>query len=150
MQVEQETWLPASPDELWPWLVEPARLRQWMEGFVDNRYPEEFDPAAPTGTRFQQVIAEGGGEVAYEVVIVVWNPPHEYEQVAVGQHFDCTMRYTLTAENNGTRLRQVAVFELRSVIARIMAIVGQGAARKLLARAHGRLQEKLTESSASS
>jgi uncharacterized protein YndB with AHSA1/START domain len=77
-------------DRVWPWLVEPDRLRRWSPIVPDKR----FDEVGP-----RQVRENPGDEPATGDVIAV-DPPHEL----VHRWGDDTIRWRLSPTATGCRL----------------------------------------------
>lgn len=63
----------APPSTIWPWLVEPERIRQWMDGVVDDR-PTSEGPLG-VGSTFEMDIKEGRRISTYQGEIKAYEPP---------------------------------------------------------------------------
>lgn len=64
MQTVYTTLIDCTPEQLWPWLEEPDKQKQWMEGLLENVSTSE----GPTrvGSTFRMTIQEGRRVVEYE------------------------------------------------------------------------------------
>jgi uncharacterized protein YndB with AHSA1/START domain len=98
MRIERTVVLPASPEEVWPALTEPARLASWLDAEV------EFD--GRQGGRVV-VVDEGGErwgtvewfEPARQLVLRLWE---KADRLAGSR-----MEFTLDGVDGGTRLTVV-------------------------------------------
>ena len=62
-----------TPEQLWPWLAETERMKQWMKGL------EEIVPDAPgpvrSGATFRMRIREGRKVTEYGEELLAYEPP---------------------------------------------------------------------------
>lgn len=79
-----------APEQVWPWLVDPDRLRQWSPVVPDR----PFDDPGPRQVRETPEGTPVDGEVLHV------NPPHEL----VHRWGDDVVRWRLTATPTGCRL----------------------------------------------
>ena len=83
----------APPSDVFPFLFEPDRLRQWLGGFVESR-PLTSGPVG-VGTKSIDVLSEGGREVRLETEIVVFEPGRRVEVAITGGGMKAVSVYTL-------------------------------------------------------
>ncbi len=64
MQTVYSTLIDCTPEQLWPWLEEPDKQKQWMKGLLENVSTSE----GPTrvGSTFRMTIREGRRVGEYE------------------------------------------------------------------------------------
>lgn len=133
-----------SPEAVWPWVSEPALVRQWLRGLVECRFPSGWDPNTPVGTRCQPVIRMGGRPVVLEGVITAWEAPHVLEQTAVSEHFEAELLFRLNKTEDGTHVETTVRIEPRSLLARAATPLGKRWVREYLQKSYARLAS-LTE-----
>ena len=73
MKMELWTEIRCRPADLWPWLTETERMKQWMKGLVSIE-PNEPGPIR-AGTTAKLTIKEGGRNSVYDEKILEWDPP---------------------------------------------------------------------------
>ena len=64
MQTVYSTLIDCTPEQLWPWLEEPDKQKQWMKGLLENVSTSE-EPTR-VGSTFRMTIQEGRRVVEYE------------------------------------------------------------------------------------
>lgn len=74
MRMQHQIEIDRSPDELWPWLTETDRLKQWMKGLLEITPVSEGEPGVGFKSRMQ--IKEGKKVSDYSEEITRWEPPH--------------------------------------------------------------------------
>lgn len=109
-----ETTIAATPEAVFPWLVEPERIARWIGGTVECRGIE--------GGGVHQVVEQAGRRIEIDSQVTESRPPRRLvvQKVSPGL-FDMTMTHELSAENGGTRLVISLSAELRSRMARLAA-----------------------------
>ena len=64
MQTVYSTLIDCTPEQLWPWLEEPDKQKQWMKGLLENVSTSE-EPTR-VGSTFRMTIQEGRRVAEYE------------------------------------------------------------------------------------
>ena len=74
MQTDYSTLIDCTPEQLWPWLEEPDKQKQWMKGLLENVSTSE----APTrvGSTFRMTIKEGRRVAEYEGEVTNYDRHH--------------------------------------------------------------------------
>ena len=65
----------AEAGRIFPWLEEPERMRQWMQGLEHSEYLPPTETLG-IGVRFRQRMREMGRSVTYEGEVLEREPPH--------------------------------------------------------------------------
>lgn len=109
-----EAVIAASPEAVFPWLVEPERIARWIGGTIECRAVE--------GGGVHQVVEQSGRRIEIDSQVTESQPPRRLvvQKVSPGL-FDMTMTHDLTPEAGGTRLVISLSAELRSRLARLAA-----------------------------
>ncbi len=73
-QTVYSTLIDCTPEQLWPWLEEPDKQKQWMKGLLENVSTSE----GPTrvGSTFRMTIQEGRRVAEYEGEITNYDLHH--------------------------------------------------------------------------
>ena len=64
MQTVYSTLIDCTPEQLWPWLEEPDKQKQWMKGLLENVSTSQ-EPTR-VGSTFRMTIQEGRRVAEYE------------------------------------------------------------------------------------
>lgn len=127
----------APPERIFPWLEEPARMQQWVQGLEHSEYLESSATPA-VGTRFRQRMREMGRTVTYDGEVVQRDPPGSLEVVLTHRRFEMRIAYRLGARAPGTHLHYALHLRaLDSTVARMERALGwmlERGARQQLAR----------------
>ncbi|HXF08533.1 MAG TPA: SRPBCC family protein [Candidatus Acidoferrales bacterium] len=136
MEFACEIDIDAPAERVFPWLEEPARMQQWVQGL---EHSESLAPvAAPAvGTRFRQRMREMGRTVTYDGEVIRREPPTALEVVLTHRRFEMCIAYRLGACTPGTHLRYALHLRaLDSTVARMERALGwmleRGARQQLL------------------
>ncbi|HTS28577.1 MAG TPA: SRPBCC family protein [Bryobacteraceae bacterium] len=138
-----------SPEQVWPWLNEGEKLKQWISWLVEVR---GFDSNAGLGKKGVWVMKDennGGTLMEIEGTCIDYAPPSLLTlQLSSGGEFDGKQSYRLTNLGSGrTRLDADSSYHFASAFARLMEPVISAAAEKKLAGDVARLKS-LVESKA--
>jgi len=110
------------PADVWPWLEEPEKQKQWMKGLLSN---EPLEDARGPGSRFRMRIKEGRRESGYEGEVVAREPERRLAVKLEGGCFpkDMAMHvdYRLTDLGGRTRLDYECGAEVPGFWMRLMA-----------------------------
>jgi uncharacterized protein YndB with AHSA1/START domain len=116
------TELSASPDQLWPWLTEGEKLKQWVSWLVEVR---GWEQGAGVGAKRVWVMKDennGGMLMEIEGTCTEYAPPSRLTlQLKSGGDFDGQQSYRLTDLGNGrTLLEMDSNYHFSSSFARLM------------------------------
>lgn len=101
MATKASVVIAAPREEVFSWLVEPAKLTTWMGGA--GAMPA--DPAQlKVGFTAQGTIPAPGGTRPTTLTVTAWDPPSTFGCTITYDGGDSVSVYTLTAEGSGTRL----------------------------------------------
>ena len=99
MRCESTTTVARPPADVFPWLIEPDKVRQWMTGL------EVYQPLEPgplgVGSRIRQELVVSGQHLKFELQITLLEPPAAAELRFEGSGFKAVNEYTVTPEGNG-------------------------------------------------
>ena len=129
--------LKASPAEVFPYLVEPDRLKRWVGGFVESR-PLSGTAAGP-GAKSVDVIRENGREIQMHTEIMRYEPPNRLEVSIRAPGIDALSDYQLAGVET-TELTHRQQVRFRGVL-KLMAPFIRGATRRRLCDDLARLRE---------
>jgi uncharacterized protein YndB with AHSA1/START domain len=122
--------IPRPPEEVFPWLLEPDRVPQWMSNL--ERY--EPEGAVGPGSRIRQRLEVSGQTVDVTMEVVRYEPPREAQTRFSTNGVDIEATYQLAPDGTGTRLTQSLEAKARSLSARlIVPVVQPRLERKLIA-----------------
>jgi uncharacterized protein YndB with AHSA1/START domain len=142
--------LNGSPDQVWPWLSEGEKLKQWVSWLVEVRGSE---PGMAVGAKRVMVMKDennGGALMEIEGVCSEYAPPSRLSfQLSSGGAFDGQQAYRLTDLGNGkTRLDVDSHYHFASSLAQLMEPLITAAAEKKMvgdmARLRGLIEGKAT------
>jgi hypothetical protein len=135
----------ASPAELWPWIDDGGKLKQWVSWMVEAKNP---DPGKPSGIGSRRVLVmkdENNGGALMEIAskYTEYTPPtHMTVQVSDSEGmFDGEQAYQLTDLGNGrTRVDMRGRFHFSQWFANLMEPVITPQAEKKMAADLARLK----------
>lgn len=97
----------APPDAVFPYLVEPAKLRQWIRGLVETR--PIGDPEPKPGARSTEVVEQDGEHIELETEIVEMEKDKRLKVRITTQGMLAESEYTLRPFDGKTRLTQLFI-----------------------------------------
>jgi carbon monoxide dehydrogenase subunit G len=120
VRCESTTTVARPPAEVFPWLIEPDKVRQWMTGL--ERY-EPLEPGPLTvGSRIRQELVVSGQHLKFELHVVRLEPPSAAELRFEGSGFKASNEYTVTqADGAGSAVTWVIAGETTSFKAKLLA-----------------------------
>lgn len=126
MNVDFEIDIAATPEEVWPYLVEPELQQTWMIGVKRNELIE--GDGHSVGSKFEMDIKEGGRIAKYDGTVTAYDRPSKLGVRLVGGCMKTAMTmdalYELTpSAGGGTRLRYSGGGELPGCFAKVMMII---------------------------
>lgn len=126
----------APPGEVFPFLIEPDRLRHWIGGFVELR--PLTSGAVGVGTRSIDVFTEGGREIRMETEILTFEPGHLLEVAIAMPGMKAVSAYRLTGTAR-TAVAHTQTVTFRGFV-RLMAPFIGGSLRRRMAADLARLK----------
>lgn len=153
LDVSVEIGRPAA--EIWPWLIEPAKLTQWVSWLKRVR---QISPGADgVGAREQWVMEDrnnGNAEMLIESVSTVYEPHRRLAaRLSSQEAFTGDFRYELADAGGKTTVRALGVYQYQHWLAKLLEPLITPEARKKLVgdlAALKRLVETTSPSSSSS
>ncbi len=121
MRCESTTTVARPPADVFPWLIEPDKVRQWMTGL------EVYQPLQPgpltVGSRIRQELVVSGQHLKFELHVTRLEPPSAAELRFEGSGFKAVNEYTVTpaANGGGTAVTWVISGDTTSFKARLIA-----------------------------
>ena len=77
MKIETSIEIERSPEDVWPWVTETEKMKQWQKGLLEVT---PLNDVEGVGARARLKIKEGHRVCEYEDEVTVWEPP---ERLAV-------------------------------------------------------------------
>ena len=120
MRCESTTTVARPPAEVFPWLIEPDKVRQWMTGL--ERYEPLEEGPLTVGSRIRQELVVSGQHLKFELHVVRLEPPSAAELRFEGSGFKAANQYTVTsADGAGAAVTWVISGEATSFKAKLIA-----------------------------
>ena len=119
----------ASPEAIFPYLVEPDRLKRWVGGF-EEAHPQTPGPTG-LGSRSIDVIREGGRELRLETEITGYEAPFGLSVTITGPGMDAVSNYRIEPIGSGSRVSHVQRVRYGGVLRVIGPLMGGMVRRKL-------------------
>jgi uncharacterized protein YndB with AHSA1/START domain len=130
----------AEAGQIFPWLEEPERMRQWVQGLEYSEYLSPIEHLG-VGIRFRQRMREMGRSVTYEGEVLEREPPQALVVALTHRRFHMRIGYHLSQKEAMTRLEyRLHLQPLDSTVARMERAMGwmlERAARQQLTRLKG-------------
>ncbi len=123
------TSIRATPEQVFPWLVEPARLSRWIEGFVESR--PLGDGVLRVGARSIDVVGEDGQRVEMTTEVLALETGRLLEVSLESPFMAGTNRFALSPSPEGTLLTQTLTGRLRGMARLFGPFMGGTVQRKL-------------------
>lgn len=125
------------PDAVFPWLVEPERIRRWMRDLRDYRLDSE---ELREGARSRGVMHSPLGDVRFTSELASYDPPTLAVSDARGRGFHLVSRFALREQDGSTSLTARIELQLTGVL-RFAGGAVKGRSQQRLERDLGRLKE---------
>ena len=137
MEFACEVEIDAPAERIFPWLEDPVRMQQWVQGLEHSEYLAPV--AAPAvGTPFRQRMREMGRTVTYDGEVIRREPPAALDVVLTHRRFEMRIAYRLEPRAQATHLRYALHLRpLDSTVARMERALGwmlERGARQQLAK----------------
>jgi carbon monoxide dehydrogenase subunit G len=100
VRCESTTNIARPPAEVFPWLIEPDKVRQWMTG-LEVYQPLDAGPIT-IGSRIRQELSVSGQQLKFELEVTRLEPPSAAELRFEGSGFKAVNEYTVTSANGGS------------------------------------------------
>ncbi len=100
-RVEHSVEIARPPEDVFPWLLEEDKVRQWTTGL---RGYERLDGGpVGTGSRFRQVLEVSGEHITVEMEVTAYEPPRRAESRFELRGIDVVNTYALTGATTLTQ-----------------------------------------------
>jgi carbon monoxide dehydrogenase subunit G len=100
VRCESTTTVARPPADVFPWLIEPDKVRQWMTG-LEVYQPLDTGPIT-IGSRIRQELTVSGQHLKFELEVTRLEPPSAAELRFEGSGFKAVNEYTVTSANGGS------------------------------------------------
>lgn len=98
-------------------------IKKWLDGFIENKYEENFDPENPVGHKFKQKLKEGDEIQEFEGEIISYKRPKEIGIRLKHTSFTVDVYYRFFLEGtNQTRLDYECKLEMHSLVTKMTSI----------------------------
>jgi uncharacterized protein YndB with AHSA1/START domain len=134
-----EVQLSAPPAAVFPFLVEPDRLKAWLGGLTESVPLTEGGPRL--GARSREVVVEGHQTMEMVTEITGFEHNRLLEVHITGDGFTMDAAYRLWESSGGTRLRYEAETKFEPVMFRLLAPIIQPEVQQKLERDLRRLKQ---------
>lgn len=124
-----ETIIGVHPGQVFPFLVEPDRLKQWMSGLVDSKALTEGGPRV--GARSQETVEEDGRRVVVLTEITQYEVNRTLAVKLENDMFDAVSCYDLEVHAAGTHVKHRFEAKYKGMM-RFMAVMIGGMVQKKL------------------
>jgi hypothetical protein len=98
----------APVEKIFGLVLDPGKVKLWLDGVEEPTFAAPFDPANPIGARFKQKIREGGRVAEYDGEVTGFAPPTHLGVRIFGVRifnwvFAVQVDYHFTPDGTGTR-----------------------------------------------
>lgn len=136
---EHSVEIAAAPEDVFPWLADPARRLRWMGALVESESLTEGPPEL--GSRYRDVFEDHGQRIELEAELVEVEPGERLTARLVSKGFESTSSQRLEADGAGTRLTAAVETRYTMLAARLLAPLVTRHAQKQLETDLARLKE---------
>ena len=150
MKVEKSIEISTTPDRIWPFLVEPEKIRMWFDSFKKCEYAG--DRRSGVGTAYYVEEKVPGPLRKIDFKVKTWNENENLVlEMTSGKNVNSyEIRWDLEATQSGTAFHFVEEVGMPfGAIGKILGVLGQGTADKMVEGMLIKLK-KLSEEKASS
>lgn len=109
------------PEQVWAWLTEPARAKQWVGGLVEIR--EDTPNVHGVGARETWVMQDPNakGQMVIPSEVTLYDEPRKVSvHLAVAGSFTGDASYVLTPTATGTHLESIGDWQYQNPVVRLM------------------------------
>ena len=134
MKVEQSIEISAAPEEIWPFMVDPEKIPMWFDSFKKCEYAGEKRTGIGTAYYVEEKVPGPLRKINFEAA--QWN---EHENLTLemtsGQNVSSyAIRWDMQGTPSGTTFHFVEEVGMPfGVIGKILGVLGQGTADKMVA-----------------
>jgi uncharacterized protein YndB with AHSA1/START domain len=119
----------ASPEAIFPFLVEPDRLKRWVGGFAEA-HPLTPGPTG-LGSKSIDVVREGGRELRFETEIVAYEPPHRVSVTITSSGMRAVSDYRVERRGDGAVAKHTQDVRYGGLLRVVGPLMGGMVRRKL-------------------
>ena len=119
----------APPEAIFPFLVEPERLKRWVGGFVEARPLTEG--AVGRGSKSIDVIRENGREMQMHTEITRYEPPGALSVAIRAPGMDAVSEYRLEGRDGGATASHSQDVRYSGILRLVGPFVGGAVRRKM-------------------
>jgi carbon monoxide dehydrogenase subunit G len=130
LRAESTVEVAASPDTVFPWLLEEEKVRRWQSGL--ERYERADDGPLRPGSRIHENLSISGYSLALELEVVALDPPRTADLRFEGSGFKARSEYRIAPAGGGARVTWAIEGDATSFKGRLISSMVQA-----------KLQEKL-------
>lgn len=139
MKAELKIDIACTPDHLWPWIEEPEKQKQWMEGLLENN--PTTDGPTHAGSTFEMKIKEGRKVSTYDGQVIAYDRPNHMAVMMSGEALrgvTLAADYRLEDLGGGTRLHYTVTSDssqagfMMKLMEPMFALFGKSQARRFL------------------
>jgi uncharacterized protein YndB with AHSA1/START domain len=140
VKVERSIEIAATPQQIWPFFVDPEKVLQWSITFREFQYTAERKSGVGTSLYIEEKAAGPLMKMDFQIVEWVENEKVRLRMISGGPMKSYEQLWTLSPTDSGTvfTFHEEIVFPL-GVIGRLIGLAGQGSSYRTVAR----MQEKL-------
>lgn len=121
---------PQPAAQIWPWIVEPGRLRQWLGGYVDSIREDKGE--LRVGTRSTELVELDGRRWEIRSQVTALEPGRRLALHMNADGFEDDTEYTLEEQGGQTTVRYKNDAHYTMLIARLMSpIICRSVQRKV-------------------
>jgi carbon monoxide dehydrogenase subunit G len=118
MRGESTVTIAKPPAEVFPWLIEPDKVPEWMSGL------ERYEPVEPgplrAGSKINQELVVSGYHLRFELEVAELDPPRRAVMRFEGSGFKAANEYTVAEDAGGARVTWVVSGDATSLKARLI------------------------------
>jgi uncharacterized protein YndB with AHSA1/START domain len=133
MKVEQSIEISASPERIWPFLIDPTKIVLWFDSFKKCEYVNEKHTGAGTAYYVEEKVPGPLRKVNFEAII--WNENEDLvlEMTSGKNVTSYEIAWNLKATQSGTTFHFVEEIGMPfGIIGKILGVLGQGTADKMV------------------
>ncbi len=142
MEVFYKQEIAAPVETVFEFLDDDEKRKLWMEGLEQISYPDGQPAGDPVGTRFREVLREGGRSVEYEGEVLGYEKPrHLSVQIFREKCFTVTVDYRLQPTEAGTLLEYECRLAFGNIFYRVMGYLFGWLTKRILKKQMAKLKE---------
>lgn len=134
MNIAMQVDIEAPLDTVWSFLDDPAKVPLWMPEVVEVSYPARYDRDNPIGTRFRQIVQEGGRKKTYLGDITAYEKPRLLGIRLGDGRLRLDVTYRLTPMGTGTRVDCQTKISVGDWIGRTLGLFARPMTERIIGR----------------